>query len=128
MKKRLIIWMIVAILVIGLVTFFIMNNSKNPQTSINNPNAYSGASSGSKSIAISNFAFSPITLTINKGETVVWTNQDSAPHTVTSNSGSELSSATLNNRQTYSHAFNEVGTYDYHCNFHTAMKANIRVI
>ncbi len=76
---------------------------------------------------IKNFAFSPVTLTINKGDTVVWTNVDAAPHTVTSDSGSELTSDTLNKGDTYTHTFNTAGTFAYHCAFHSGMKATVVV-
>lgn len=78
-------------------------------------------------VTIQNFAFSPASLTINKGDTVVWTNKDSAPHTVTSQTGNELSSQTLSQGQTYSHTFNTAGTYDYYCTIHPYMKATITV-
>ena len=38
-------------------------------------------------MAISVFAFSPATLTVKVGTTVTWTNKDSVPHTITSDSG-----------------------------------------
>lgn len=84
-------------------------------------------STNSNSVTIENFAFSPTTLTIQKGTTVTWTNQDSAPHTVTSDSGSELSSASLSKGQSYSHTFDQAGTFTYHCNFHSMMKAKVVV-
>ncbi|MEK6917789.1 MAG: plastocyanin/azurin family copper-binding protein [Nanoarchaeota archaeon] len=52
---------------------------------------------------------------------------DSAPHTVTSDSGSELNSGTISNGGVYSHTFNTAGTYKYHCAFHTSMKATVIV-
>jgi len=39
-------------------------------------------------VTIMNFAFQPTPLTIPLGTTVVWTNQDTAPHTATSDPGS----------------------------------------
>ncbi len=78
-------------------------------------------------IEIKNFAFSPSTLTIKVGETVTWANIDSTSHTVTSDSGSELGSDTLSPSQSYSHTFNTVGTFDYHCSIHTSMKGKIIV-
>jgi plastocyanin len=79
------------------------------------------------SVNIQNFAFSPNSLTINKGDSVVWTNMDSSSHTVTSDSGSELKSGTLSNGQTYTHTFNTAGTFTYHCSIHPMMTAEIIV-
>ena len=78
-------------------------------------------------VEISNFAFLPDTLTINQGDTVIWINSDSAAHTETSDSGSELDSAEIAQDQTYSHVFNSPGTYSYYCTLHPRMKASIRV-
>ncbi len=78
-------------------------------------------------IEIKGFAFSPKTLIIKKGDTVVWTNMDSAKHTATSDSGSELNSALLNKGETYSHTFDQTGTYDSHCTVHPYMKGTIIV-
>lgn len=89
-----------------------------------NPPAVTASSS---SIDISNYAFVPTPLTINVGDTVTWTNKDSAPHTVTSDSGSELSSGSLSNGQTYTHTFTTAGTYNYHCSVHSMMKGEIIV-
>ena len=79
------------------------------------------------SVVMKDFTFSPVLLTVKKGTTVTWTNQDSAPHTVTSDSGSELSSEKLSNGQSYSHTFNGAGTFEYHCGVHPTMKAKVVV-
>jgi plastocyanin len=78
-------------------------------------------------IAISNFAFSPSDQTIRVGDTVVWTNNDPLPHSVTSDSGSELSSSDLSTGRTYSHTFNTPGVFTYHCGVHPNMKGQITV-
>ena len=73
------------------------------------------------------FAFSPSGLTIKKGDSVVWTNQDSVGHTVTSDSGSELDSELLSTGESYSYKFANAGIYEYHCTPHPSMKAKIIV-
>ncbi len=78
-------------------------------------------------VAIQNFAFSPRTLTIAPGDTVVWTQQDSAPHTVTSDTGAWTASADLGSGQTFSHTFTTAGTFPYHCAVHPNMTATIVV-
>lgn len=77
-------------------------------------------------VTIQNFAFSPATLTIKSGTTVTWTNMDSAPHTVTSDSGA-FSSPQLSNGGSFSFTFNTAGTYSYHCSNHPYMKGTITV-
>jgi len=96
---------------------------------LNNNSGQTGGSVQSQTyeVKISNFAFSPSTITIKKGDTVKWTNLDSVRHTVTSNSGSELNSELLSKTESYSRTFNQAGTYNYHCTPHPSMKAKIIV-
>ena len=75
-------------------------------------------------VTIQNFAFSPSPFTIKKGDTIVWTNKDSAPHTVT---GGALSSGTLSTGQTYTFTFPSAGTLSYACNFHPSMHGTVVV-
>jgi len=78
-------------------------------------------------INIQNFAFNPSTLTIKQGDTVVWTNMDSVSNDVTSDTGNELASGSLQTSKTFSHTFNTKGTFTYHCGIHPGMKATIIV-
>lgn len=77
-------------------------------------------------VDIGDFAFTPQNLTINTGDTVVWTNRDSEVHTVTSNDG-DFDSGNLDEGEDYSMTFNEEGTYDYHCTLHPDMIGRIIV-
>ncbi len=80
-----------------------------------------------KNIEINGFAFSPQELTINQGETVVWTNKDSVKHSIISDAGNELKSELFSTSETFSDTFNSKGTFDYHCGAHPNMKAKIIV-
>ena len=84
---------------------------------------------GSNQIAIKNFAFSPAALTIKTGTTVTWTNQDGAPHQISSDPGAPVAfnSESLANGASYQFTFTQAGTYDYHCTIHPAMKGTIIV-
>ena len=72
--------------------------------------------------------FSPdsITVVLGVNSTVVWTNNDSSPHTVTSNTGA-FSSGNLAPGQTYSYTFTAPGTYEYHCTYHPWMVGTVVV-
>ncbi|MHB8162895.1 MAG: cupredoxin domain-containing protein [Methanoregula sp.] len=87
------------------------------------------ATGGENSIAIKNFAFNPSPLTVKVGTVVTWTNQDSTPHTIVSDTGSpvQFSSDTLPDGASYSFTFNQAGTYPYHCSIHPSMKGTIVV-
>lgn len=72
-----------------------------------------------------NMAYSEKELTVPAGTTVVWTNRDSMPHTVTSDErGGPLDSGIMKTGQTYAHTFTEPGTYRYHCAPHSAKGAD----
>lgn len=94
------------------------SSSNSPATSPSNK------ATGANSITIQGFAFSPEVLTINKGETVTWTNNDSAVHNVV---GGILKSNDLAKGQTFSYTFSETGTFDYICTHHSSMKGKIIV-
>ena len=85
------------------------------------------AAAQTSTVDIQNFAFNPSTINVNVGATVTWANQDSAPHTVASESGGELASETLSKGQTYSHKFSTPGTYTYRCGIHHSMKGTVVV-
>ena len=76
--------------------------------------------------SIQNFAFSPSSLSISVGDTVLWTNNDSALHTVTSDTGSELNGQ-LSPGLTYQHIFMAAGSFPYHCNIHPSMHGSVTV-
>ena len=70
--------------------------------------------------ATSNFRFSPATVTVHVGDTVVWSNPTGTAHTVTANSGT-FNSGNLNPGQSFSHTFTTPGTYAYHCTYHVSL-------
>jgi plastocyanin len=83
--------------------------------------------SGGTAVEIKGNAYAPPSLTVPLGSTVTWTNADEAPHTVTSASGSELKSPTLQKGGTFSHMFHSAGTFAYYCAVHPDMKGTVTV-
>jgi plastocyanin len=79
-------------------------------------------------VSITNFAFVPQTLTIHKGTIVRWTNNDSAPHTVTRSSAVGPNSGILTQGQQYAAQFTGTGSFPYHCAIHPSMTGSIVVI
>ena len=84
-------------------------------------------SSSYYSIDISGFSFAPSALTVQVGDTVTWTNLDSARHTVTFSGSPTLSSGELQEGDTHSVTFDSVGTYTYLCSPHSYMQGTITV-
>lgn len=77
-------------------------------------------------VDIEGFAFQPSALTISPGTVVTWTNQDNAPHTVTSIDG-KFDSGSLDKEQEFSFNFTELGVYSYYCKIHPSMRGQIEV-
>ncbi len=77
-------------------------------------------------ISLSNFMFSPMSLTVSVGATVTWTNTDDEPHTVVSNAGLFRSGA-MDTNESFSFKFDKPGTYHYTCSIHPRMVGTIVV-
>jgi plastocyanin len=78
-------------------------------------------------VTIQNFAFSPPTITIDPGDTVVWTNLDSASHSAITVQPGFISAVVAQNQST-TVTFDRAGTYDYICGIHGAsMKGTVIV-
>ena len=87
--------------------------------SFDNSSAETPAAGTITEIALVNFSFSPKDVTIKKGTTVTWTNQDSAVHTVTSDTPL-FDSGDLAQGKSFSYTFSTAGTFPYHCTPHKA--------
>ena len=81
------------------------------------------------SVTIMNFKFDPTPLTIPVGTTVVWTNQDTAPHTATSDAGSAFvfDTGMLQKGQSGKITFTTAGTFTYFCSVHPNMHGTVTV-
>jgi plastocyanin len=77
-------------------------------------------------VRIANFTFGPGQVTVKAGTTVVWTNEDDIPHTVTSTSLA-FSSPPLDTDDRFSFTFTTPGTYQYFCALHPHMTGTIVV-
>ena len=104
-------------------TLFIFTACSN-NTTPNKPMTQDSSSSEFIQVKITNFSFNPQVLNIHKGDTVMWTNMDSAPHTVASK---DFKSATLNKNDTFKFTFNSTGSFDYVCSFHSEMTGKVIV-
>ena len=73
-----------------------------------------------------------ITLVLGVNATVTWSNDDSAPHTVTSTSvpsgASSFDSGNMNAGQTFTYTFTVAGTYQYKCDYHSWMTGTVTVV
>ncbi|MBZ1356550.1 MAG: cupredoxin family copper-binding protein [Candidatus Nealsonbacteria bacterium] len=81
-----------------------------------------------RNVVISSFAYVPQEITVQVGTMVVWRNNDTGAHTVTSDDGDELNSPLLSTGDSFSHVFDNVGTFDYHCAPHPFMQGRVIVV
>ena len=84
-------------------------------------------------------AYSPNPVVVKIGQNVVWTNDDTAFHTVTSgligkpDAGKEFDSglagpnALISKGKTFKHTFDTAGEYQYYCTLHPAMVGTVIV-
>jgi plastocyanin len=84
-----------------------------------------GSSAGNTAVSIKGFAFDPTSVDVKVGDTVAWTNEDSAAHNVVGDGG--ISSGDLAQGDTYSKTFDTAGTYAYKCAIHPTMTGTVVV-
>jgi plastocyanin len=87
----------------------------------------SGVARAAAQVTMQTVGYSPANIEIKRGETVEWQNNDLTPHTVTSQTGDELNSGSVEPDATWSHTFSQPGTFPYYCTFHTEMKGTVTV-
>jgi amicyanin len=113
------------------------SNSTPNSTSDNVPlenqnNGNSGGDSNTASVTIQNMSFTPAHITVKKGTTVTWTNQDDMEHNVVSDSnapagGPPQTADLLSKGEVFSFTYNTVGTFAYHCTPHPFMQGTVEV-
>jgi plastocyanin len=77
-------------------------------------------------VAIRNFMYAPMTLTVKAGAKVTFTNYDQTAHTATSISPG-FDTGTIKPGQSATVTLSKPGTYKYHCLFHAFMLGTITV-
>jgi plastocyanin len=74
-------------------------------------------------VAVRDYQFEPVTLTVETGSTVTWVWEGRAPHDVV---GQGFESEDQSSG-TFRHTFEQPGTYAYECTIHPGMEGNIIV-
>jgi len=90
------------------------------------PAGEAAAAANSAAVSIDNFNFTPPTLVVAPGTTVIWTNADDSPHTVREKDG-KFKSAALDTDDTFSQTFAAPGEYEYFCSIHPRMVGKVVV-
>ncbi|UKD59092.1 cupredoxin domain-containing protein [Amycolatopsis sp. FU40] len=86
------------------------------------------AAAATQTVMMQDYAYSPASLTGHVGDTVTWTQHDTAPHdVVTTSAPVAFRSPQLSQGQSWSYTFRTPGTYSYYCSVHPDMRAQVVV-
>ena len=88
--------------------------------------------SGVPGCEATNECYIPSQVTVNVGDTVTWSNDDTAAHTVTSGNPTDGPDGTFDSSlfmagTTFEYTFDTAGTFDYFCMVHPWMKGTVNV-
>jgi plastocyanin len=107
------------------------NNSNTSNSDQNQPNDQNNSQTNptsTNSVSIAGMAFNPSDITVKKGTTVTWSNNDNMTHTVQETDGKKgPNSSDLAPGDKYSFTFDETGTFAYHCSIHPSMSGSVVV-
>jgi plastocyanin len=121
------VWMLVVLAMIGLAVagpaVMVRDRLAGAAPAAAGP-AEGGQAAGGSTVRMAGLAFDPGTLTVARGTTVVFDNDDTAPHTVTARAGG-VDSGVLDPGRQFSVAVTD--GFDYFCSIHPSMTAKIAV-
>lgn len=80
----------------------------------------------SHDVTIKGMKFDPAEITINVGDTVVWTNKDDRDHDFLAKDKS-FKSDNLGKGDTFEHKYTKAGKFNYACSYHPRMKGVVIV-
>lgn len=132
---KTVIAIIAALVIIGGGYALVKNNDSNkkPNTTMNMPAKTDQTGESENTVAtdvvkISDFAFTPANITVKKGDTVTWSNEDNVAHKIVESDDRDgPSSDELQKGDTYTFTFNDVGTFKYKCSIHPSMTGTVTV-
>ena len=87
--------------------------------------AWADATPVTHTVVIRATAYLPLALTVKRGDTVVWVNQDPFPHTATAKG--TFDSKSIAAGASWKYTARKAGYYTYICTFHPNMVGTLRV-
>jgi len=84
-----------------------------------------GADAREHTVVIEGMQFKPATLTVRRGDRVVWRNKDLVPHTATA--AQVFDSRTIEPGGSWTTTAGKAGSLGYVCTFHPGMKGTLTV-
>lgn len=132
MKQIVVLFLAVVLVVTGV--FLAIKNGNNHSSDNSSGSATSSQAQAKQqlvltnTLTIENYSFTPPNISIKKGDTVTWTNDDTISHTITENDDRVgPNSPRLAPGKTYAYKFVASGTYNYHCQLHHNMTGRVIV-
>lgn len=83
------------------------------------------AGAATQTVTIEGMKFQPASVTVKRGDTVVWQNKDVVPHTATA--AGKFDSKNVDGGQSWTWTAGAKGRYDYVCTYHPGMKGTVVV-
>ena len=110
MSRR--VFVVLALAALGLAACSSNKSATPPATS-----SSTAAASGNTVQATSSLTFTPVSLSIKKGDTVTWNNSSGIAHNVTFENGAAFNQS-LNDGTQINRTFTTTGTFNYFCSIH----------
>src|SRR5882762_7940141 len=117
---------VVLTLVVGIIAFA-------PSAFADTAVTMTKGSSADQTCVTANNCYDPAQVNVAPGDTVTWTNADTASHTVTSGkpsdnqTGTVFDSSLVKAGATFAFKFTDAGTFDYYCQVHPWMTGQVIV-
>lgn len=140
MKKY---WPLIALVVIAIgigVAIMLMSGDDEPEATTQQPATSSPTTPPNSTettpppttttgaVSMEGSAFTPANITVRVGTTITWTNNDNTLHDVVADSDGGPNSSNMQEGDTFSFKFENVGEFPYHCSYHPGMTGKVTVI
>ena len=120
--KRRILLVLAAILAVATITLVSASCSSKTTTA-----SEEDAPAIAMTVHVKDGEFDPRDIEIEAGGTVMWINDDIAPHDLHFLAPNKLYSGVVRPGKAWIHTFAAAGNYDYYCDFHNTMKGVVVV-
>jgi plastocyanin len=120
--KRRILLLLAAILALATITLVSASCSSKTTTA-----SEEDAPAIAMTVHVKDGEFDPRDIEIEAGGTVMWINDDIAPHDLHFLAPNKLYSGVVKPEKAWIHTFTAAGNYDYYCDFHNTMKGVVVV-
>jgi len=120
--KRRILLLLAAILALATITLVSASCSSKTTTA-----SEEDAPAIAMTVHVKDGEFDPRDIEIEAGGTVMWINDDIAPHDLHFLAPNKLYSGVVRPEKAWIHTFTAAGNYDYYCDFHNTMKGVVVV-